>query len=60
MTGEGIPAPGKLRYTYRRPFRVDGLDCELVLRSGLRGNFSELLVGGVATARDFTPASSAA
>lgn len=50
-------SPGKLAYTYRRLFAVPGHAGELLLRSGMGGNFSELLIDGQIAARDFTPAS---
>lgn len=57
MTEAVAPTAGKLHYTYRRPFRVGGHACEVVLRSGMGGNVSELLIDGTVAARDFTPAS---
>lgn len=59
MSGEAAaPAPvsGGLHYPYRRRFEAAGHECELVLRSGLSGNRSELLVDGEVVASDFTPA----
>lgn len=44
-----------LHYTYRRPFRIAGHSCEVLVRSGLSGNRSELLIDGGAAARDQTP-----
>jgi intracellular septation protein A len=57
MTEITFPTAGKLHYSYRRPFRVASHACEVILRSGVGGSVSELLIDGIVVARDFTPAS---
>ncbi|WP_347303619.1 septation protein IspZ [Croceibacterium sp. TMG7-5b_MA50] len=41
---------------YRRPFTVDGIACEVVIRADFKGMHSELLVAGERRAADSTPA----
>jgi intracellular septation protein A len=41
---------------YRRPFVIDQVACEVIMRMDFRGLHSELLVAGESVARDFTPA----
>lgn len=40
---------------YRRPFVVDGVRCEVIIRAEVDGLHSELRVAGASAARDFTP-----
>ena len=40
---------------YRRPFMLDGIDCEAVIWAGFDGLHSDLRVAGVPQASDFTP-----
>ena len=54
-TATPVPAPDKLHYTYRRAFEAGRHSGEVVVRSGLGGNHSELLIDGTPVARDFTP-----
>ncbi len=59
MSKEAVAPAGAsdgLHYPYRRQFEVAGRRGEFVLRSGLRGNRSELLLDGEVVAGDFTPA----
>src|SRR5690606_18190250 len=41
---------------YRRPFTVDDVSCEVVMRAKIDGLHSELRVAGMAQASDYTPA----
>ncbi|MEE4201802.1 septation protein IspZ [Erythrobacter sp.] len=45
-----------LSFPYRRKFTVGEHRGEVVVRSGMRGNFSELSIDGAVLARDHTPA----
>lgn len=40
---------------YRRPFRIDGVPCEVVVWSRMTGLFSELRIAGTLVASDHTP-----
>lgn len=53
-----VPAsgPGRILWTYKRPFAIDGRAAEVILSSGTRGLESRLLIDGVERSRDFTPA----
>ncbi len=42
-------------WRYRRPFRIDGTECEVVVLADFAGLHSQLLVAGEVRARDFTP-----
>ncbi len=55
MTG-APPAVGARLWTYRRPFLVDGLPAEVVVRSAFNGLHSELRLDGRTADRDWTPA----
>jgi intracellular septation protein A len=48
-----------LSFPYRRKFTVGEQTGEVVVRSGMRGNFSELSIDGEILARDHTPATGA-
>lgn len=50
--------PGRVTFPYRRAFTIGKHRCLMTLRSGLRGNFSELAIDGQIVARDSTPPTS--
>jgi intracellular septation protein A len=47
---------GFVLWTYRRPFRIGSVEGCVLLRSGLKGLASTLLIDGQMVAHDFTPA----
>jgi intracellular septation protein A len=54
MAGKGIKLAN-----YRRPFAVEGAQCEVACEARMSGLHSELLVNGTRVAEDHTPASGA-
>ncbi len=51
------PSPGFVFWTYRRPFRLGPAEGLVLIRSGIGGLASTLLIDGQAAASDFTPGS---